>query len=121
MGGRWERGQGGGFGGPALPSAYRPLTISLIVERQFRSHGQEEVSPMPLLQRIAAFVLGWAGFLVTTIPAGAALVPVATAAQLLAAVNNAQPGDVITLAPGTYDLSKPLYCDTLGTAAQPNT
>src|SRR5262249_12601539 len=82
---------------------------------------QEEVSPMPLLQRIDVFVLGWAGFLVTTMPAGAALVPVATSAQLLAAVNNAQPGDVITLAPGTYDLSQTLYCDTPGTAAQPIT
>ena len=76
---------------------------------------------MPLLQRIGVFVLGWAGFLVTTTPAGAALVPVATSAQLLAAVNSAQPGDVITLAPGNYDLSQTLYCDTPGTAAQPIT
>ncbi|MFL6234023.1 MAG: PE-PGRS family protein [Thermoanaerobaculia bacterium] len=76
---------------------------------------------MPLLQRIGVFVLGWAGFLVTTIPAGAVIVPVATAAQLLTAVNSAQAGDVITLAPGTYDLSQTLYCDTPGTAAQPIT
>ncbi|HEV2856462.1 MAG TPA: right-handed parallel beta-helix repeat-containing protein [Thermoanaerobaculia bacterium] len=51
----------------------------------------------------------------------AAAVPVSTAAQLVNAVNNAAPGDVITLAPGTYDLSQNVYCDNAGTAAQPIT
>jgi Right handed beta helix region len=51
-------------------------------------------------------------------PLSAAAVPVATAAQLLTAVNSAQPGDVITLAPGIYDFDQTLYCDTPGTAAQ---
>ena len=72
---------------------------------------------MPLLPRVCALALGWAGFLATSV--GASVVPVATAAQLLTAVNSAQPGDVITLAPGIYDLGQTLYCDTPGTAAQP--
>ncbi len=54
-------------------------------------------------------------------PLGAAAIPVATAAQLLTAVNSAQPGDVITLAPGIYDFDQTLYCDTPGTAGQPIT
>ncbi|HEX6903646.1 MAG TPA: right-handed parallel beta-helix repeat-containing protein [Thermoanaerobaculia bacterium] len=51
--------------------------------------------------------------------AGAAVVPVANASQLVAAVNAAAPGDVITLAPGTYNLQQNLYCDNPGTAGQP--
>jgi hypothetical protein len=76
---------------------------------------------MPLLRKVCVLALGWAGFLVTASSAGAALVPVATAAQLLTAVNSAKPGDVITLAPGIYDVDQTLYCDTPGTAAQPIT
>ena len=79
---------------------------------------------MPLLRKVCDRGLGWAGFLaaffaVTAVAAGAAAVPVATTAQLLAAVNAAKPGDVITLAPGTYDLDQTIYCDVPGTAAQP--
>jgi hypothetical protein len=53
------------------------------------------------------------------VPLQAAIVPVATASQLVSAINNAAPGDVITAAPGTYDLSQNVYCDNAGTAAQP--
>lgn len=49
-------------------------------------------------------------------PAGAAVVPVATAVQLRTAIDDAQPGDVITLAPGTYVITQNLLCDTPGTA-----
>jgi hypothetical protein len=49
----------------------------------------------------------------------AAVVPVGTTAQLINAIDDAQPGDVITLAPGIYNLDQDLYCDTPGTAAQP--
>jgi hypothetical protein len=55
------------------------------------------------------------------IPLNAAVVPVSTAAQLTSAINNASPGDVITLAPGIYNVSQNLQCDTDGTAAQPIT
>ncbi|HTG32723.1 MAG TPA: right-handed parallel beta-helix repeat-containing protein [Thermoanaerobaculia bacterium] len=75
---------------------------------------------MPLLRNACAMALGWVGFLLAT-SAGATVIPVATAAQLLNAVNGARAGDVITLAPGIYDFSQPLYCDTPGTAAQPIT
>ncbi|HEV8581421.1 MAG TPA: PE-PGRS family protein [Thermoanaerobaculia bacterium] len=51
--------------------------------------------------------------------AHAAIVPVSTASQLVTAVNNAAPGDVITLSPGTYDLGQNVLCDNAGTAAQP--
>jgi hypothetical protein len=76
---------------------------------------------MPLLRKVCVLALGWASFLVTASSAGAAVVPVATAAQLLTAVNSARPGDVITLAPGIYVIDQTLYCDTPGTAAQPIT
>ena len=46
-------------------------------------------------------------------------VPVNTAQQLIEAVNSAQPGDVITLAPGIYDIDQNLRCDTAGTAQNP--
>jgi hypothetical protein len=49
----------------------------------------------------------------------AAVVPVATPAQLIAAVDSAAPGDIITLAPGTYDVPQNLSCDVAGTAAAP--
>jgi hypothetical protein len=53
------------------------------------------------------------------VPLEAGVVPVGTPAQLISAINNARPGDVITLAPGIYNLDQDLYCDTPGTAAQP--
>lgn len=61
--------------------------------------------------------------LVALLPAPliAAVVPVSTSAQLVSAINNASPGDVITLASGIYDVSQNLQCDTDGTAAQPIT
>jgi hypothetical protein len=76
---------------------------------------------MPLCRKVCVLVLGWVGFLAafSASSAGAAAVPVSTVTQLLAAVNAAKPGDVITLAPGTYDLDQTLYCDVPGTAAQP--
>lgn len=50
---------------------------------------------------------------------GAGVVPVATPAELVAAIDGASPGDVITLAPGTYDISQNVNCDVAGTAAAP--
>jgi len=75
---------------------------------------------MSLLRKACAAALGWLGFWMAA-SAGATVIPVATAAQLLNAVNGAAPGDVITLAPGIYDFSQTLFCDTPGTAAQPIT
>lgn len=49
----------------------------------------------------------------------AGVVPVATPAELIAAINAAAPGDIITLAPGTYDISQNLNCDVAGTASSP--
>lgn len=49
----------------------------------------------------------------------AAVVPVATTAELVAAINGAAPGDVITLATGTYNVSQNLNCDIAGTANAP--
>lgn len=46
-------------------------------------------------------------------------VAVADAAELRAAVEGAQPGDVITLAPGDYDVTGNLICDSVGTEADP--
>ena len=48
-------------------------------------------------------------------PLHGAVVPVSTTAQLVAAIAAAQPGAVITLAPGTYDVSSPILCDRPGT------
>ncbi len=48
--------------------------------------------------------------------ASGTIVPVSTAAALRTAIDNAQPGDVITLAPGTYVITQNLLCDTPGTA-----
>jgi len=47
--------------------------------------------------------------------ASAIVVPVSTAAALRTAIDNAQPGHVITLAAGTYVISQNLLCDTAGT------
>lgn len=49
----------------------------------------------------------------------AGVVPVATPAELVAAIDAAAPGDVITLAPGTYVIAQNLNCDVAGTAAAP--
>jgi parallel beta-helix repeat protein len=67
--------------------------------------------------RIGFIVVACATFL--AVPAGAVIVPVSNASQLINAVNNAAPGDVITLAPGTYDVNQNLLSDNAGTAAQP--
>jgi hypothetical protein len=48
--------------------------------------------------------------------ARAVVVNVSTEAQLRTAIDNAQPGDVITLAAGTYVASSNLNCDNAGTA-----
>jgi hypothetical protein len=74
--------------------------------------------PPPYRSIVALCALLWA-LLGAPGVARAAMVPVATTGQLISAVGAAQPGDVITLAPGTYDLNQTLYCDTPGTAAQP--
>ena len=61
-------------------------------------------------------LLAASGLLAATVPpATAGVVPVATAAALRTAIDNAQPGDVITLAPGTYVIAQNLLCDTPGT------
>lgn len=52
-------------------------------------------------------------------PAWALDVPVSTTAQLIAAINAAQPGHVIILAAGTYTVAQNLLCETAGTAAAP--
>lgn len=74
---------------------------------------------MPPFCRLAAGLaaLGLTGILAA--PASAAVVPVSTAPQLVNAVNGAAPGDVITLAPGVYDLQQNIFCDNPGTAGQP--
>lgn len=59
------------------------------------------------------------GLLLTAAHLGAAVVPVATAGQLTAAIDGAAPGDVITLAAGTYNFSQNLNCDSAGTADAP--
>ena len=52
-------------------------------------------------------------------PASAAVVNVSDAIGLRNAIDAAAPGDVITLAPGTYDFSSRLFCDVAGTALEP--
>lgn len=47
--------------------------------------------------------------------------PVATTAELIAALAMANPGDVITLDPGTYVVTSNLSCSRAGTAAAPIT
>jgi hypothetical protein len=49
----------------------------------------------------------------------AVIVNVATAGELVAAIDNAQAGDEIVLADGTYALAANVNCDTAGTATQP--
>jgi len=70
-----------------------------------------------VLRRLAAG-LGLSACVLST-PLSAAVVPVSTTAQLVNAINGAAPGHVITLSPGTYNVSDNLLCDTPGTAAQP--
>ena len=48
-----------------------------------------------------------------------AIVPVDDAASLRVAINGASAGDVITLAPGTYDITGNINCDNPGTAGEP--
>ena len=74
---------------------------------------------MPPYRFILALCTLVCGLLGLARPSRAAAVPVATTAQLIAAVQNAKPGDVISLAPGTYDVGQTIYCVTPGTAAQP--
>jgi len=63
---------------------------------------------------------GWlAAALLAPAAGGAGVVPVATPTQLIAAIDGATPGDVITLAAGTYDISQNLNCDVPGTANAP--
>lgn len=52
-------------------------------------------------------------------PALAGMVPVANAGELVAAIDGAAAGDVITLAPGTYVVGQNLLCDAPGTADRP--
>ncbi len=52
-------------------------------------------------------------------PAAGQEVSVSDAGQLRAAVEGAQPGHVITLSPGTWDLDRTLVCNAAGTAEAP--
>lgn len=64
---------------------------------------------------------GWLlmGLLLGAGAATAEVVPVATPAQLIAAINDAAAGDVIQLAAGTYAIGQNLLCDVAGTADAP--
>ncbi len=72
---------------------------------------------MPKL--LAVYIVLSLSFVGSATRAGAAVIPVATAAQLISAIDGAAPGDVITLQPGTYGFSQNLLCDTAGTADAP--
>lgn len=66
----------------------------------------------------------WLAISITAVaaaPAAAEPRPVATTTELIAALAAANPGDVITLAPGTYAVSANLRCDRAGTAGAPIT
>lgn len=65
----------------------------------------------------SALLWAAAGVLPAVLSAG--VVPVATPAQLIAAIDGAAPGDVITLADGIYDISQNLNCDVAGTPNAP--
>ena len=58
-------------------------------------------------------------FLAGVTPSVAGPVPVSTAAQLIATIDGAAPGDIITLAAGIYDIAQNLNCDVPGTANAP--
>lgn len=58
-------------------------------------------------------------FALTGLPLAAGIVPVANTAQLIAAIDSAQAGDEITLAPGTYTVGQNLNCDVAGTPNEP--
>lgn len=60
-----------------------------------------------------------AAFAAAAGPAAAGIVPVSTAGQLIAAIDTAAPGDIITLAAGTYDIAQSLNCDVAGTPDAP--
>ena len=55
------------------------------------------------------------------LPTAAQVIRVTTSAELISAINSAQPGHVITLAPGTYTVSQNLLADTAGTSPAPIT
>jgi hypothetical protein len=59
------------------------------------------------------------GLALSPMSLGAEVVPVSNAAQLIAAIDSAAPGDEITLAPGTYTVAQNLSCDVAGTAEAP--
>ncbi len=67
---------------------------------------------------IAVYLVLLAGLLATT-PARAALVNVTDADGLRTAIAAAEPGDVILLAPGVYDLTGSVSCDHSGTPSLP--
>jgi hypothetical protein len=76
--------------------------------------------PMPRRRAIrSARLLLLAGAAVQSAPTLAIIVPVSTAPQLIAAIDAAAPGHVITLASGTYDIGQNLNCDVAGTANAP--
>jgi hypothetical protein len=64
-----------------------------------------------------ALLAGWLGL----DPTWAAEIPVDNARKLAKAMREAEPGDTITLAPGTYVLQKRLRAATAGTADRPIT
>src|SRR5687767_8237732 len=55
------------------------------------------------------------------IEAFAASVTVTTVTELQTAIRNAAPGDIITLAPGVYDITGNIVCATPGNVAAPIT
>ena len=70
-----------------------------------------------MVRPIAPLIIG--SLLLTATPAAARTVAVATSAELEQAINNAQAGDLIELAKGTYALSKNLSCAAVGTEQAP--
>jgi hypothetical protein len=70
---------------------------------------------MPRSARSPIRPAAWLVLVAIAAPVSAVVVPVSTAAALRTAIDNAQPGHVITLAPGTYVISQNLLCDTDGT------
>ena len=70
--------------------------------------------------RPTLFALYFAALFVP-IGAFAASVTVTTVTELQTAIRNAAPGDIITLAPGVYDITGNIVCATPGTVAAPIT
>ncbi len=73
------------------------------------------------LHRVAFLALSMLAISGVAAPAQAQVVRVTTAAELISAVNSAQPGHVITLAPGTYTINQNLLADAAGSAGAPIT